>query len=541
MRPPHALDVENPPKRILLVEDSPTQAARLSRFLADDGLEIVRATSAEMALRQLETNRPDVILLDNYLPSMSGNEFCREIRLNVNTRAIPVLMLTSEEGDAAQMRGLASGADDYVVKSVDPEILRARIYALLRKSESEPVIPDVEPHFRRARILAIDDDLPYLELVRESLKPEHYHVEIAADPQEGLRRVSEERFDCVLIDFEMPGLNGPEVCRRIRESRPESGPELILIMYSSHDDKKHMTEAFEAGADDYISKSSDFSVARSRIQALLRRKFLVEENRRIADDIRRKELEAMEARAQREMLDRELEIAREVQTRLFPQNLPACTTLEYAAHCLPARAVGGDYYDFLALPGGQVGIAVGDISGKGIPAALLMASLQACVRGQAFLGAATVAELMADVNRLVCEATPESHYAAFFYGRYDPATRHLIYSNAGLNPPMILRGPKTIRLDRGGPPVGLFEGVAYEEEHIQLQPGDLLLLFTDGISDAENPAKREFGEAALEQAARACAGQQPGEMIRTVLSVVHKFTADAPQLDDMTIVMACVR
>ncbi len=289
--------MNEPVKRILLVEDSPTQAARLNRFLAGDGLKIIQVGSAELALKELEAERPDVIVLDNHLPGMSGNEFCREIRLNVNTRAIPVLMLTAEKSDAAQMQGLASGADDYVVKTVDPDILRARVRAMLRKSESDATVPDVENRFSRARLLAIDDSPTFLEYIKRELKSEHYHVETASGPAEGLRRIGEAQFDCVLVDFEMPELCGAEVCRRIRETQNASEPGIVLIVFSGHDDKQRMTKGFEAGADDYISKSSDFSVTRARIRALLRRRFLVEENRRISEEIRQKELETVRARA----------------------------------------------------------------------------------------------------------------------------------------------------------------------------------------------------------------------------------------------------
>src|SRR5690349_4409556 len=121
-------------KRVLLVEDSPTQSERIRKLLVEDGLDVIPVANAELAFGQLQRERPDVIILDNHLPGMDGNQFCREIRLNVNTRAIPVLMLTSENSDAAQMQGLASGADDYVVKTVDPDILRVRVRALLRKA-----------------------------------------------------------------------------------------------------------------------------------------------------------------------------------------------------------------------------------------------------------------------------------------------------------------------------------------------------------------------------------------------------------------------
>jgi serine phosphatase RsbU (regulator of sigma subunit) len=520
---------------ILLVEDSPTQAARFSQLLTQEGFKVIRAASAEAGLRMLETERPNVIILDNHLPNMTGNEFCREIRLNLNTRATPVLMLTAEESNAAEMQGLASGADDYVLKTADPDIFIARVRALLRKSDPDPVVPEVENNFKLARILIIDDDLWYVRLMREALP--QYHVEISTDPEEGLRRMAEGNFDCILVDFEMPLLNGAEVCHRIRESQTDSA----LIMYSAYDDKAKMTEAFEAGADDYISKSSDLSVTRARISALLRRRALVQENRRIADEIRQKEMDAMEARAQRQIWDRELEIAREVQQRLFPQILPRCSTLEYAAKCRPAHAVGGDYYDFFALPGDRLGISLGDVSGKGIPASLLMASLQASVRGQAFMPNLKVSELISNVNRLLYQASPDGQYATFLYAQYDAATRKLIYSNGGHNPPILIRDEKMYRLSKGGPPVGLFEESEYEESEIQLHSGDLLALFTDGICDAENSQREALGDEGLKSIVLAAKNQTPGEIVEMVLSQADVFAAGAAQHDDMTVVVAKVR
>ena len=243
--------------------------------------------------------------------------------------------------------------------------------------------------------------------------------------------------------------------------------------------------------------------------------------------------------AQREMLARELEIAREVQERLFPQVLPDIPALEYAGHCRPARAVGGDYYDFLALSSGRLGLVIGDVSGKGVPAALLMASLQASVRGQAE-GVATVAALMANVNRLVCDASPENRYATFFYAQFDPATRRLVYSNGGHNPPIVLRGGDVLRLETGGPPVGLFRFSQYEQDEMVLESGDLLVLFTDGVSEAENPAEDEWGEAALIEAARGSKGLPPVEAIARIMHAADDFAAGAAQHDDMTLVVARV-
>jgi sigma-B regulation protein RsbU (phosphoserine phosphatase) len=244
--------------------------------------------------------------------------------------------------------------------------------------------------------------------------------------------------------------------------------------------------------------------------------------------------------AQREVLSREIEIAREVQQRLFPQILPEVAALEYAGHCRPAQGVGGDYYDFLALTSGRLGIAIGDVSGKGVPAALLMASLQASVRGQSQAEGGHVAELMTNVNRLVCDASPENRYATFFYGQFDPATRRLIYSNGGHNAPIVLRGTEVLRLECGGPPVGLFRPSRYEQEEIELRPGDVLILFTDGISEAENPAQGEWGEDALIESTRRRIELPPVKIIAHIMEDADAFASGAPQHDDMTLVIARV-
>ena len=247
---------------------------------------------------------------------------------------------------------------------------------------------------------------------------------------------------------------------------------------------------------------------------------------------------------QRELLHREIEIAREVQERLFPQSLPAVPALEYAGHCRPARGVGGDYYDFLALTNGRLGLVIGDVSGKGVPAALLMASLQASVRGQSQSlgpsGQPDIAGLMANVNCLVYDASPQNRYATFFYAQFDPATRRLVYTNGGHNAPMLLRGNEVLLLETGGPPVGLFRPARYEQAEIDLQPGDLLILYTDGVSEAENHAQEEWGEDALVAATRSCGALPPSEMIARIMQAADTFSNGAPQHDDMTLVIARV-
>jgi sigma-B regulation protein RsbU (phosphoserine phosphatase) len=245
--------------------------------------------------------------------------------------------------------------------------------------------------------------------------------------------------------------------------------------------------------------------------------------------------------AQRERLNREVEIAREVQERLFPQTLPPITGIDYAGACRPALGVGGDYYDFLALPGGQLGIAIGDVSGKGIAAALTMASLQASLRGEATRAPENLAALMSNVNHLVYEASSSNRYATFFYGQYNPATRQLSYVNAGHNPPMLFHKSagtwQISRLETGGTVVGLLESFPYEQGSLRIEPGDLFIAFTDGISESMNSADEEWGEKALIETVQACSGLSPSETIARIMQAADKFVAGAKQHDDMTLVV----
>jgi phosphoserine phosphatase RsbU/P len=245
--------------------------------------------------------------------------------------------------------------------------------------------------------------------------------------------------------------------------------------------------------------------------------------------------------AQREKLNREVEIAREVQERLFPQELPPVLGLDYFGKCRPAFGVGGDYYDFVALPDGKLGIAVGDVSGKGIAAALMMASLQASLRGQAMLGSDDLAALMARVNQMVFDASAANRYATFFFTTYDPQTRRLDYVNAGHNAPMVFRQSSeswaVSRLEPTGMVVGLLRQSSYQQASFALQPGDRVVAFTDGISEAMNPRDEEWGEERLMEAVNTCDEVSASEMICRLMAAADGFAAGAQQHDDMTLVV----
>ena len=270
------------------------------------------------------------------------------------------------------------------------------------------------------------------------------------------------------------------------------------------------------------------------LQSVATQTALALENSRLTEAITRET-------AYRERLNRELEIARDVQQRLFPQQLPSIAGLDYFAVCRPAFRVGGDYYDFLALGEGKLGIAIADVSGKGIAAALMMASLQASLRGQLLHGNGELGRLMAGINRLMYETSEMDRYATFFYAEYDPGRHSLAYVNAGHNAPMLCRRREASweveRLEAGGPVVGLLPDASFEQAALDLKTGDLLVAFTDGISEAMNPAGEQFGEQRLKKAIECSQGLTAGMIAKLLLGAVDTFVAGAPQHDDITVVV----
>ncbi|MFQ5696372.1 MAG: PP2C family protein-serine/threonine phosphatase, partial [Terriglobia bacterium] len=207
---------------------------------------------------------------------------------------------------------------------------------------------------------------------------------------------------------------------------------------------------------------------------------------------------------ERQRLEQELEIARQVQEQLFPREVPRLETLELVGRCRPARVVSGDYYDYgLAAPGKLV-FTIGDISGKGISAALLMATIQSILRSHGYasrltgqLGQLSPAELVSRVNRQLCATTSVEKFSTLFIGLYDDSTRRLTYTNAGHLPPAVLGPRRTQRLDAGGTVVGVFHDASYEQASLELHPGDWLVAYTDGLTEVENSYEEEYGNERL--------------------------------------------
>ena len=243
-------------------------------------------------------------------------------------------------------------------------------------------------------------------------------------------------------------------------------------------------------------------------------------------------------------LSREIEIAKDVQNKLFPSYLPEMVHLDYTGICRAARGVGGDYYDFVEMGPHKLGIAMGDIAGKGVSAALLMANLQAMLRSRAMDRGLNLAELMGDINRQLCSTTDSQKFASFFYGLLDEESGRMIYVNAGHNPPMIFRPngkqAELSRLDATGMIVGVFPDSPYRQAAVDLEQGDVMVLFSDGIPEARNKSMEEFGEDRLISLVSENLHLTASGIQDVVISNVRRFVEDTPLYDDMTMVVAKV-
>jgi serine phosphatase RsbU (regulator of sigma subunit) len=254
---------------------------------------------------------------------------------------------------------------------------------------------------------------------------------------------------------------------------------------------------------------------------------------------------------EQETLRRDIALASEVQRRLLPEAPPLAESADFAAVSVPARRIGGDYYDFIELHDGAIGIALADVSGKGVAAALIMSVVQASLRIISSEGEVLLPNLVARMNEFVYRSTPSSKYATFFYARFDGQRRQLRYVNAGHNPPYLFRAgrasgsepalPVIEELSTGGTVVGMFPEMGYEEATVDLLPGDVLLIFTDGVPEAHNPANEEFGEERLQQLLRTTAHLPADEISARISAETKDWIRDAEQYDDLTFIVMKVR
>jgi serine phosphatase RsbU (regulator of sigma subunit) len=368
-----------------------------------------------------------------------------------------------------------------------------------------------------ARILVVEDEPGIALGLEDSLRLEGYQVEVISNGAKAGSRALEEAFDLILLDVMLPGKNGFDVCRDLRRS----GLETPIIFLTAKSQEADRIGGLDLGANDYVTKPFSRKELLARVRSLLR---FVETNRQ---DLKR--------------LEEEVGAAAQVQQRLFPSAQPAVSGLDYAGLCRPALEVSGDYYDFFLLPSGRLALLLADASGKGMPAALLAASLHAAVRAYAPAADRDCGEVVAKVNRLLFETTSAERFITLFYAVYDPTDQRLTWANAGHCPPIWIQGKSRFeRLDTLTPPAGVLPNIPAAQETIRLASGDRLLIVSDGVLEASDRRGDEFGEARLIDTFKDLREFNAAATCAAVVDSVKSFSDGCPQGDDLTVLTAKV-
>ena len=370
-----------------------------------------------------------------------------------------------------------------------------------------------------SRILIVDDVKANVDVLVEALRGD-YKLSVALDGAAALRSVAKAPPDLVLLDIMMPGLDGYEVCRQLRSG--EATRELPVMFLSALEDVKNKAQGFEVGGNDYLTKPFEVLEVKARVRSLLKAKAYTD--------------------AVREAMARDLRIAREIQMGILPLNPAAATKgtgLVVHAAIEPATAVGGDLYEVLRLSDDRVVVALGDVSGKGIPAALFMAVTVTVLRTLA-KQFAEPDEILRRLNDELAEQNPRGMFVTLQCLVFDLKERRVSCAGAGHHQLVVLSPGRPPRLacPSTGRPAGLMFGNPTERETLQLEPGDTFVLFSDGVSEAMNREEDFYGEERLLATLATVSGAAPADIVTRVLTDVRAFAAGAKQSDDITVLAA---
>jgi sigma-B regulation protein RsbU (phosphoserine phosphatase) len=373
------------------------------------------------------------------------------------------------------------------------------------------------------RILVVDDE-PDLELLitqrfRKRIRANEISFLFAANGEEALAALgSESDVDVLLTDINMPVMDGLTLLSRIRDAHPM----LRSVIVSAYGDMPNIRTALNRGAFDFITKPIDFQDLEITLDKAIHE---VTMRKRAAID-----------KARLSTIDRELDVARRIQESLVPREFPRNARFEIQGAMIPATHVGGDLFDFVLLDSGKLAFVIGDVSGKGIAAALYMAVSRTLLRVAAGKGMPP-RECMEEVNRFLRAERASSMFVTCFYGILDLETGELDYSRAGHNPPYLIRAAGSVDILDAAPglPLGAIGSPRYTTAQAQLQPGDAILLFTDGVTEAMNPDGAFYGEERLVQILREKGSIAVEEMVSAVTADVTRFADGAPASDDVTV------
>ncbi len=370
-------------------------------------------------------------------------------------------------------------------------------------------------------VLIVDDTPANLHLLSQMLAEQGYQVRPVPDGPLALAAVQAEPPDLILLDIRMPGMNGYEVCERLKADAQTR--DIPIIFISALDAIQDKVRAFTVGGVDYVTKPFQVEEVLARVETHLALRKL---QKRLQDTNRK--------------MGRELALAGVVQTSFLPHDLPDTPGWQLTATLKPARETSGDFYDIISLPDGRLGIVVADVSDKGAGAALYMVLSWTLIRIYAAEYPAQPEIVLGAVNRRIIENTDTKHFVTVFYGILDLVTGTLVYGNAGHWGPYLISAHDSgnaRRLIRTGVPLGMFGNETWKQGVVQLAPGDVLMLYTDGITEAQNAEGAFLGEDRLLESVRANLGRPAREIQDAVLADVQRFVGDTPQSDDIALVV----
>jgi len=377
------------------------------------------------------------------------------------------------------------------------------------------------------KVLVVDDERFNINVLVDLLKP-YYKMMAAKNGQQALKAArSSNPPDLILLDVMMPEMDGYEVCRRLKAD--EATRDIPIIFVTAMGDTSDETKGLEVGAVDYLTKPISPPIVQARVKTHLERK-------RQRDELQ-KAYRIIEA--QKERMQEELNVGRDIQMSMVPQVFPPFPERdEFSVHAVlqPAREVGGDFYDFFFIDENRICVCIGDVSGKGVPAALFMAVTRTLIKARATEDIST-ASIITRVNDELSRDNKQYMFVTIFIAILDVVTGKLTYSNAGHNPPYICRSTgETVQMDaRHGPVLGASPGLAYKEDSFQMQKEDLLLMYTDGVTEARNPDKSFFGDNQLAQLLVSDNYEDVETVVQNVIKQVKSFENGADQFDDITI------
>lgn len=379
------------------------------------------------------------------------------------------------------------------------------------------------------KILSVDDELDLEVLLtqyfRRQIRKGEYEFAFAHNGLEALQKLLETPdFDIILSDINMPEMDGLTLLAKVNELK---NPAMKCIMVSAYGDMDNIRSAMNKGAFDFATKPIDLDDLSRTIEKA------IEQVRYIR--------ESQQEHNQLESIKNDLAIAGEIQQTILPRSFPPFPELtevvDIYASMTPAKDVGGDFYDFFQIDDERIGLVIADVSGKGVPASLFMAVSRTLLRATALRGVSS-AECLTYANKLLCKESLDSMFVTVFYGIYHYKTGTMDYTNAGHNPPYLLRGGRTVEClpVASNFVVGVFDDIEFESNTLTFGIGDTLLLYTDGVTEAFNDKREQFSESNLQDIlASMHESSSAKKVVTSVLQSVKTFSGDYPQSDDITL------